>query len=219
MKTNIKTILESDLTSLIQDLIRVEEKKYFQYYIGKVISNKDPEKLGRCQILVYGMFDDIPVKDLPWAIPEFNFVGSEVGSFIVPPENAIVNIRFSNGNLYEPIYTTKCLMQSKLPKNKDKNYPNNLIFFETKNGDYFEINTFTKEVEFRSSHGNIISIDSIGNILVDGILKVTVKAPIIDFPHTTTGAVTPNPTGGPFNCLPYDPITGAVHQGTILTNT
>jgi hypothetical protein len=30
-------------------------------------------------------------------------------------------------------------------------------------------------------------------------------------------SVTPDPMGGPFNCIPYDPITGMPHQGRIVT--
>lgn len=233
MIEDIKNTIDSDLTELLKKLIQREEEKYYQYYIGKVVSNKDPEKLGRCQIMVYGLFDSLPEKDLPWAIPDFTFVGSQVGSFIVPPEGAMVNVRFSNGNIYEPIYCSKVLVKTKLPKNKDKNYPNNLIFYETDNGDYFQINTETLETEFKSSQGVLFKIDRLGNVTLDTTAiktpmqgsitinangPVKVIAPIVEVPHKARGTVIPNPTGGPFNALPFDPITGAVHQGTQLTN-
>lgn len=216
---NVKNIIESEITELIKQFTQREERKFYQYYMGRVVDNNDPEKLGRCKVTVYGVFDDIPEKDLPWAVPEFAFIGSQNGSFIVPPNNVLVNVRFSDGNIYEPIYTTKCLLKTKLPADRLENYPNTLIFFETDNGDQFKINTLTREVEFKTSHGDKISVDTLGNITVHGILKITVEAPIVEVANTAGAVVTPNPTGGPFNCLPYDPITGAVHQGKIVVNS
>ena len=45
-------------------------------YTGKVVNNNDPDKEGKCRIRVYGVFgDEVPDDDLPWALPDFNFVG------------------------------------------------------------------------------------------------------------------------------------------------
>jgi hypothetical protein len=51
-----------------------------------------------------------------------------------------------------------------------------------------------------------------------GIVSPTFQVSIgNDLTKVVSMAVTPDPLGGPFNCLPYDPITGAVHQGRLVT--
>lgn len=231
---HIKEILEEDITDLIKKLINRKENQYNGIYAGEIVSNKDPDKLGRCRVQVYGIYDDIQDNDLPWAIPEFNFLGSKVGSFTVPPIGTKVNVRFSNGNIYEPIYTSRLLNENDLPSEKDENYPNNLIFFKTDNGDIFSINLITKETTYLTSQGVKFYVDRQGNIEIDttavkipmqGAITinangpVTINAPIVKIPHNVSGVVTPDPTGGPFNSLIFDPITGAPHQGTMVTNT
>ena len=48
-------------------------KDGFNWWIGVVEDRKDPEKLGRCRVRIFGYHTDsrelLPVKDLPWAIP------------------------------------------------------------------------------------------------------------------------------------------------------
>ena len=34
-----------------------------------------------------------------------------------------------------------------------------------------------------------------------------------------TITVAPQPLGGPYNCIPFDPLTGMPHQGRVITGT
>ena len=136
-------------------------------YIGKVVNNVDPNKEGRCRIRVYGIFtSEIPDDELPWATPDFGFVGGLKGSFVVPPVDAIVRVYFDNGDIYAPIYTTKAFNKNQLEfsGDKDEDYPDSMIFFETDNGEYFKINRKTQMTTYRHSSGMLINIDSEGNI-------------------------------------------------------
>jgi hypothetical protein len=36
-------------------------------YLGKVVDIKDPIYQGRARIEVFGIFDGLPIEDLPWA--------------------------------------------------------------------------------------------------------------------------------------------------------
>ena len=38
-------------------------------YLGVIVDVKDPLKEGRARVRVFGIFDDIPTEDLPWAEP------------------------------------------------------------------------------------------------------------------------------------------------------
>jgi hypothetical protein len=71
------------------------------HWLGKVIDNVDPLKNGRCKIMVFGKFDNVPNEDIPWAAcGNRNLVGSHSS----PNIGDIVSVRFDNGNLYHPEY-------------------------------------------------------------------------------------------------------------------
>jgi uncharacterized protein involved in type VI secretion and phage assembly len=128
-------------------------------FMGKVVDNNDPDKQGRCKIRVFNVFDDsIQDSDLPWALPEFTFVGSLVGSFIVPPVDAIVRIKFDNGDIYRPIYTTKVVDANNLPSDKNTNYPDMMVFFETDDGDKFTIDRSNGDTIYTHKNGHTITI-------------------------------------------------------------
>ena len=138
----IKRNIGTDLRHIMSHFLDDHNSDYTEdeIYVGKVVDNNDPEKLGRCKILVYSVFGETtPPAQLPWAVPEFGFVGSLKGSFIVPRIGTFVSVRFDSGEINLPIYSTKVMNTNQFPTNKDKNYPNNLVFFETDNGDKAEI--------------------------------------------------------------------------------
>lgn len=226
---NIRKTIAQDITKTLKDFLDENlPGSYDDSYVGKVVDNKDPEKIGRCKIRVYGVFgDEVPDRDLPWATPDFTFVGSKKGSFIVPPKDTIVKVYFDNGELYLPKYSTKIVDKSNLPGERLTDYPNNMVFFETDEGDFFTINRKTGFVKFYHGRSkSFVTIDKLGNMIIDvegspiGTItinaktKVEVNSPLVTIPHTALGSVIPDPTGGPFNCLLLDPVTGAVHQGT-----
>lgn len=72
------------------------------HWLGKVVDNLDPLKLGRCRVMVYGKFDKIPETSIPWATQSRSNV---VGAFSTPKIGDIVSIRFDNGDIYHPEYT------------------------------------------------------------------------------------------------------------------
>jgi hypothetical protein len=161
--------LKQGLDSSLFENIREETVDYFNRFVGKVVNNKDNEKLGRCQIRVYGLFSspEIPDADLPWAFPDMQFIGSKKGSFIIPPIGAIVLVTFDKGDIYLPRYSTKVIDKNNLPIRRNKNYPNNMVFFETDNGDYFEIDRETSMVSFNHKSGTSIKIYNNGNVEIN----------------------------------------------------
>lgn len=169
---NIESTLGKDLKELIKNAISKEEpKKDVLFHPGKVVSNEDPKKLGRCRIRVFGFYGDaIPDEDLPWADPDYGFMGSKAGSFVVPPVDAIVNVYFDNDDLYMPKYTTKVVQKSDL-KNMVSNplgdYPNTMVFFETDAGDYLKLNRNTGELVFNHRSGASITINASGTFVFD----------------------------------------------------
>ena len=72
------------------------------HWLGKVLDNLDPLKLGRCKVMVYGKFDKIPPESIPWASSANS---NALGAHSTPKIGDIVSIRFDNGDIYHPEYT------------------------------------------------------------------------------------------------------------------
>ena len=162
----MKKKLNKDIAELLKEFVlRKTKEKLTTFYTGKIINNSDPEKLGRCRIRVFGIYGkEIPDDDLPWAIPDFNFIGSTIGSFIVPPEGAIVKVFFDNGDIYVPRYTTKVIDANNISSEAGDDYPDTMVFFETDEGEYFKINRKTNETTYRTATGVMITVDDEGSI-------------------------------------------------------
>jgi len=165
---NVRRKLGQSPESVMKDFMDRNPSEYLKgFYSGKVVNNKDPERLGKCQIRVYACFgEEIPDSDLPWALPDFAFIGSTLGSFIVPPIGAIVKVYFDNGDIYLPHYTTKAMNVNTLPSQKDTDYPDNMVFFETDNGDYFTINRKSKQTKYFHTAGTNVVIEKNGEVKI-----------------------------------------------------
>lgn len=184
------------------------------WFTGKVVNNNDPDKEGKCQIRVFGIFGpDLPDSDIPWALPDFNFIGSKLGSFVVPPVDAIVKVYFDHGDIYLPHYSTKAVVKSSQPSQKDTDYPDNMVMFETDDGDYFTMNRKTKETTFNHNSGTKITIAKDGSIEINSKGKIDIKHTNI---LTIDGkSVIPNMSGqGSLCSLPFCLMTGTPHVGS-----
>ena len=161
----------TDISVLLHSLVsQMEKQRNTIFYVGKVIDNNDTtgKNLGLCKIRVYGAHGaEIPDSDLPWAEPDSNFVGSSIGSFIVPPVGALVNVYFDNNNMYAPRYTSKVLTSNSLSLNRLDDYPDTMVFYETDEGEYFKINRKTLTSTYFHPSGTMISIDKFGNVEIN----------------------------------------------------
>jgi hypothetical protein len=98
-------------------------------FIGRIVDNNDPEKEGRCRVMVYGLFEneepiyddkgdptggttkvEIPVDNLPWAQPiNRKMFGGGKGGFAdisIPKIDTFVQVQFSEGDIYGIEYTS-----------------------------------------------------------------------------------------------------------------
>jgi hypothetical protein len=77
------------------------------HYLGVVMDNKDPEFRGRAKIKVFGIFDELKDKDIPWAHQRFETsfgLNGGSGRMSVPKLGSVVHVQFNNGNYYSPEY-------------------------------------------------------------------------------------------------------------------
>jgi len=229
MDEKYKLNIEKEIPELLREFINRSYQSRLKMYTGQVVDNNDPDQLGRCKIRVFGVFDDDTIKaeDIPWASPEQKFVGSTVGSFIVPPVDTLVRVYFDNDDLYAPVYTNKVINTSQIPADISEDYPDTMVLFETDLGEVFKINRKTLETEYRHSSGVIINMDTDGNIKIDsnvdtvesGKFTVSIKG---DVSLTSEGDITVEASKGlikfgsnatqPINNLPSCLVTGAPHS-------
>ena len=154
---SMKSFIDSDID---------DEENYI--YTGIVVDNNDPDRQGKCRIRVYSIFgDDIPDDSLPWALPDFSFVGSQCGNFIVPSVDTVVKVYFDHGDIYLPHYSTKAIDSNNLSKRRMKRYPDNIVLFETDAGDYMEIDRVSSTFTLHQKSGTQIVIYSNGNVEID----------------------------------------------------
>lgn len=147
-------------------LNQTEEDNYTKDYVGIVEDNKDPEKIGRCKVRVHGLYNEILLEDLPWATPSFPISFGVKGSFIVPEVGTTVEVTFDDGDLYEPKYGVKVLDTANLnfEAHKDEDYPDSVIFYESKDGDYMKVNRFRGEFTLKTGAGVMLKFSENGDI-------------------------------------------------------
>jgi len=158
----IKHQISTELYESLNNFLNREEyeDKYDGMFTGIIVDNNDPDKIGKCKIRVWGVHsDNIQDKDLPWAFPDFGFIGGLKGSFVIPPIDCLVNVYFERGDIYIPRYSNKVLNQNSFPTNKNTDYPDNMIFYETDNGDKYEINRKKKTTLLEHSSRTKLFID------------------------------------------------------------
>ena len=76
--------------------------RYWGKYRGKVVSNSDPEALGRVQV---SCPDVLGSNTMSWAMPCVPMAGISAGVYAVPPLNANVWVEFEGGDPEKPIWT------------------------------------------------------------------------------------------------------------------
>lgn len=110
-------------------------------YLGVIEDADDPLKKGRAKIRIYGIFDDIPTADLPWADQTQKGTifgqGGGSGSISIPKVGALVKVEFSEGDIMNPMYyeiqELEQGLQDELGKEPyDQNYKNfHALLFDT----------------------------------------------------------------------------------------
>lgn len=79
-----------------------QHPKHTALYMGTVVDNKDPEKVGRVRVRVPGLIDEASAWAHPLGWPGSG--GKQLGWFDVPPEGAEVGVLFHQGDIDHPHY-------------------------------------------------------------------------------------------------------------------
>ena len=161
-----------------------------------VISNNDPEKLGRIKVRLDGLFEGSE-ETLPWIRRKMDtlFCGNNVEIFDVPEVGSIVEIRWSYDE-NTPVYSGAPYNQRHKSGTFTDNYPheggfkfgNNIIKFD-KASDMITIENGQTQIVLDGLGTVSIAGDDI-NILADSDVTITAKNTIIQGNLTVDGDLT-----------------------------
>jgi hypothetical protein len=77
-------------------------------YLGVIVDINDPLKQGRAKVRVFGIFDDLPMEDIPWAesgtASEYFGGGKGGGAISIPRLGSVVYCSFDSENYYKLYY-------------------------------------------------------------------------------------------------------------------
>jgi hypothetical protein len=96
-------------------------------YCGTVVDIEDPLKIGRVRVEVFGFFDGLDPTLIPWATPATSSTGgSDTGGgfFSVPKIGSVVEVKFDNGNIYNPQYSFNQRISDELKEEISASYTN-----------------------------------------------------------------------------------------------
>lgn len=78
-------------------------------YLGEIVDINDPLKKGRARVRVFGVFDEIPIDDIPWAIQnnDASFGNGGNGIISIPKLGEVVTVDFDSDNYYRLVYNAQ----------------------------------------------------------------------------------------------------------------
>src|SRR5262249_19156249 len=78
-----------------------EGKKFYGLYRATVVTNADPQQIGRIQVIVPDVSNVIPTS---WAMPCVPIAGKQEGTFMIPQVGAGVWVQFEQGDPDFPVW-------------------------------------------------------------------------------------------------------------------
>jgi uncharacterized protein involved in type VI secretion and phage assembly len=163
----------------VEKTIRQQQNRYYGKYRAFVSDNADPEKMGRCKLVVPSVMGET-VSD--WALPCTPYGGSaNIGSIAVPPAGAQVLAEFIEGDISSPLWTgTFWRKASELPEEFGANEEPSAKVMRTESGHVllFEDKEGEEKVVIQSSAEAVLEMDSSGSLAMtdSGGATVTLDA-------------------------------------------
>lgn len=128
------------------------------FYVGKVLNNEDPKKLGRVKVSIVEIFGEQPVEKLPWCSPFLN----SPSEFNCPEVGDLIVVYFPYGIAYFPFFFGHWHLTTNHDSLFDADYPNTVGF--NRGGFSITYNKVKKEYTISHPEGTTVSIGGDGTI-------------------------------------------------------
>ena len=168
-----------DEFTAIEKTVRQQQNRYYGKYRGFVSDNADPEKLGRCKLVVPSVLGETVSS---WALPCTPYGGAaNIGFIAVPPNGAQVIAEFMEGDISSPLWTGTFWRQaSELPEEFAANGEPSAKVMRTESGHVLllEDKDGGEKVTLKSSAEAVLEMISDGSVSVtdSGGATVTLDA-------------------------------------------
>ena len=138
-------------------------------YLGSVVDNNDPQKLGRIKVRITP-YSELATQDIPWASPKLGSHGNsaEYGGLNVPEVGSQVRVDFPNRDFTAPYYSGAELNTMNRTTFFDEDYPNTYGFKDSV-GNFYRINKERGTVQFQ----HFTSTNA--QVAPDGSIKVSLS--------------------------------------------
>ena len=152
----------------VEDILDSVLKTQFEmYYVGTVVNDEDPEKLGRLKVRVPELYGNIPVKHLPWATPSPEFGGGgDYGSFWIPPKESKVKICLKREHPWFPEWYGTHWFKGEPPTEAQVLPPRNHVI-KTPRGNIIDIHDVNEYIRIMTRTGSYLIFD-----INDGSLNI-----------------------------------------------
>lgn len=148
--------------------------KFSGIYVGLVVDNNDPKKLGRLKISIPSVYGNIKNEDLPWAEPCFPYGHTDKGIFFIPEKNSLISVMFINGSPYKPIWLGAIFRENEnvVPSEAKDIYPQRKII-KTNTG-YLMFDDDAQYIELKHRNGSTITLSDDGDIIIHAANDVVI---------------------------------------------
>lgn len=135
-------------------------------YIGNVVDNNDPKKLGRIKVQI-SVYADLKVEAIPWASPLLASHGNseEYGGINIPEVGSQVRVTFPSRDFTAPYYSGAELNEATRTTFFDDDYPHTYGYKDSV-GNFVRINKERGTAQFQHSSSTNMQVSPDGSIKV-----------------------------------------------------
>ena len=155
--------------------LEAEKKNFLDIeHVGIVVSNADPQKMGRCKVII-DPFEDLTVDQLPWCnpmLPHFLGLTTQTVCFSVPIVGSSVLVSFPTKEKYSPEYSLASPNTQNFCHFFDEDYPNSYGMIDHKNN-FIKVNTLQRYIQIQHGSGTNVIFGADGSLittLADGTI-------------------------------------------------
>ncbi len=135
-------------------------------YIGNVVDNNDPKKLGRVKVQI-SVYSDLKIEAIPWASPLLASHGNsqEYGGINVPEIGSQVRVTFPSKDFTAPYYSGAELNETTRTTFFDDDYPNTYGYKDSV-GNFIKVNKERGTAQVQHSSTTNMQVAPDGSIKV-----------------------------------------------------
>lgn len=157
-----------DPSHFVETILPREPLKLEGFFPGVVVGGISKKYPGFVKVKIYGVTDDLPNADQPWAEPAPQI------SFRVPRDGTSVLVYFKNGDIHFPVYTHQSTEADYkyIPKEGIKeDYPDTQVIYSTQTGTKILHNSSNNTTSINHESGVSIIITPLGAVEIKNAMR------------------------------------------------